>query len=127
MSRAEGTLETNGIADYDFLEQAAAKLQNAESLRGIHVKENGLGPFCYELVDIMPQWCECTDETQCKQVLAQLAISIGDFTKAILKISTIGREIANAFDSIDTEFVYNLSKIDELILKFVATNQSLYI
>jgi hypothetical protein len=75
----------------------------------------------------MPQWCECTDEVQCKQVLGQLPTSIGDFTKAILKISTISREIANAFDSIDTEFVYNLKKIDELILKFVATNQSLYL
>jgi superfamily II RNA helicase len=114
-------------ADYDFLEQAAATLQNAESMHKIHVKENGLGPFCYDLLDIMPQWCECTDEVQCKQVLGQLPTSIGDFTKAILKISTIGREIANAFDSIDTEFVYNLKKIDELILKFIATNQSLYL
>ncbi len=113
-------------SDYEFLEEASAKLQNAESLRGIHVKDNGLGPFCYDLLDIMPQWCECTDEIQCKQVLAQLPTSIGDFTKAILKISTIAREIASAIES-NVEFAYNLKKIDELILKFVATNQSLYL
>jgi hypothetical protein len=33
---------------YDFLEKAAATLQNAETMHKIHVKENGLGPFCYD-------------------------------------------------------------------------------
>jgi hypothetical protein len=76
----------------------------------------------------MPYWCECENENQCKQLLAQIPVSIGDFTKAILKISTIAREVLSMCDTVgDVEFAHKLSKIDNLILKSVATNQSLYL
>ncbi len=61
--------------NYTFLEQAVATLQNAETMHKIHVKDNGLGPFCYDLLDTLPQWCECTDEAQCKQVFLFLRVS----------------------------------------------------
>ncbi len=120
-----------GGSDLDFvgmLEQAASTLQNAENARNIHMKDNGLSQFCYDLLDIMPYWCECENENQCKQLLAQIPVSIGDFTKAILKISTIAREVLSMCDTVgDVEFAHKLSKIDNLILKSVATNQSLYL
>ncbi len=106
-----------------MLESALTTVQNAEGLRGIHMVHE---PLCYDLLDIVTEWCECCNEAECKQLLAAIPMSVGDFTKAILKISTIGREIASACEH-DTEFVYQLSKIDELILKYVATNQSLYL
>lgn len=115
-------------SDLDFvkmLESAATTLQNAENLRGIHMKDNGLSNFCYDLLEIMPLWCECVDENQCKQLLSQIPISIGDFTKAILKISTICREVMSAIDI--TCLKHSLSQVDGLILKYVATNQSLYL
>lgn len=108
-----------------MLESAATTLQNAENLRGIHMKDNGLNDFCYDLLEIMPLWCECADENQCKQLLSQIPISIGDFTKAILKISTICREVMSAIDI--TCLKHSLSQVDGLILKYVATNQSLYL
>jgi len=58
-------------------------------------------------------------------LLSQIPISIGDFTKAILKISTICREVMSALDI--TCLKYSLSQVDGLILKYVATNQSLYL
>jgi superfamily II RNA helicase len=115
-------------SEIDFvkmLESAATTLQNAENLRGIHMKDNGLNNFCYDLLEIMPLWCECSDENQCKQLLSQIPISIGDFTKAILKISTICREVMSAIDI--TCLKHSLSQVDGLILKYVATNQSLYL
>lgn len=115
-------------SEIDFvkmLESAATTLQNAENLRGIHMKDNGLNNFCYDLLEIMPLWCECVDENQCKQLLSQIPISIGDFTKAILKISTICREVMSAIDI--TCLKHSLSQVDGLILKYVATNQSLYL
>lgn len=46
------------------------------------------------MIDAMIKWCDCTDESQCKWFiqteLAEKSVSIGDFTKAVLKISTIG-------------------------------------
>lgn len=119
-------------SELDFvkmLESAATTLQYAENLRGIHMKDNGLNNFCYDLLEIMPLWCECADENQCKHLLSQIPISIGDFTKAILKISTICREVMSAIEPY-TQFTglkHSLSQVDGLILKYVATNQSLYL
>ena len=86
----------------------------------------------YELVDEIAEWCGCTTEIECKQFiqgrLADKGITVGDFTKAILKISTITREVSAICElagKVDTMHV--LSQIDGLILKYVTTAQSLYI
>jgi len=53
----------------------------------------------YDLIDLMEEWCLCEDESQCKVFvqtkLTEKSISIGDFTKAILKISTMVKELMN--------------------------------
>jgi hypothetical protein len=57
-----------------------------------------------------------------------LGVSAGDFTKAMLKISTVVKElsgIAEAHAKVDC--LHKLSLIDARILKFVATSQSLYV
>jgi hypothetical protein len=60
--------------------------------------------------------------------LSEKSISIGDFTKAILKISTITKELINVCEQNDLiEFMYKLSQIDGMILKYIATTQSLYV
>ena len=110
-------------------EYARAELWNTEVSHGICVKDSGLDGFCYELVDFMYDWCECKDEMNCKAVIAQIemfGVSIGDFNKAILKISTLAREVMGITGD-KIELMHKLSKIDGLILKYVATNQSLYL
>jgi len=88
--------------------------------------------LCYDLMDIIEDWCIATDESQCKWFiqtkLGEKGISIGDFTKAILKISTIVRELMNLCEKFELiELLSKLAHIDGLILKYITTAQSLYI
>jgi superfamily II RNA helicase len=88
--------------------------------------------YHYNLVNPIQQWIECKDESSCVSVLNQLkldyGVSSGDFTKAILKISNTAsqlEQIAEKYQKLD--WLQNLKQIPKMILKFVATNQSLYV
>jgi len=87
----------------------------------------------YDLVDDMSTWCSCETEEQCKYFLQQhitdvKGISVGDFTKACLKISTIARELSTICEKMGyVDCLYKLSKVDSHVLKYIATTQSLYI
>jgi superfamily II RNA helicase len=110
-------------------EKVRSELLVLEESRGIHMKDTGLDGLCYDLIDCMYAWCDCTNEAECKTVISEIeanGVSIGDFTKAILKISTLGRELMGTTTSC-VELAHKLSQIDKLILKYVATNQSLYL
>ena len=110
-------------------EKIRTELSVVEESHGICVKDSGLDDFCYDLVDFMYEWCECKDESECKAVISrieEIGVSIGDFSKAILKISTLSRELMDK-TTYNIELMHKLSEIDGLILKYVATNQSLYL
>jgi superfamily II RNA helicase len=110
-------------------EKVRSELLVLEESYGIHMKDTGLDGLCYDLIDCMYAWCDCTNEAECKSVISEIeanGVSIGDFTKAILKISTLGRELMGTTTSC-VELAHKLSQIDGLILKYVATNQSLYL
>jgi len=86
----------------------------------------------FDLIDISMKWCDCQNEAECRLFIEnevkQYAISIGDFTKAMLKIATITREWMSVFEQlgyIDT--LHKLSMIEPMILKYVMTSQSLYV
>lgn len=86
----------------------------------------------YELVDYIMRWCLCETEVDCKRILQQItddkSMFVGEFVKAILKINNIVAELMNAATRLDDlEFTSKLTQIPKLSLKFVATNQSLYI
>jgi antiviral helicase SKI2 len=88
----------------------------------------------YDLVSEMPGWIACDTETACKYfiqtVIMERGISIGEFTKAILKISVITKEfigVCEMIGDIGIELLYKLKSVDSLILKYVATSQSLYV
>lgn len=88
--------------------------------------------FSYTIVDDVMDWCLCKDEGECRLLLQRLSedkgVSAGDFTKAILKISTVARELISVCDNMGKiDLMNRLSKIDGLILKHVSTNQSLYL
>ena len=92
----------------------------------------GLDGFCYDILDEVLEWCECDDEQSCKQLIARIyqdkGISVGDFTKAVMKISTISREMQGVCEVMNkTEFMHKLASIDRMVLKYVATSQSLYL
>jgi hypothetical protein len=87
----------------------------------------------YDLIDLMEEWCLCEDESQCKVFvqtkLTEKSISIGDFTKAILKISTMVKELMNLCEKNEgmLELLSKLGTIDAMILKYITTAQSLYV
>ena len=86
----------------------------------------------YDLIDFVIKWCDCDDEIKCKELLNEIKteknIFLGDFVKAILKINNISNEMEKIAEYLgDMELLNLLKKIPELTLKFVATNQSLYI
>jgi hypothetical protein len=77
-------------------------------------------------------WCDCATEYDCKSFIqnevAECSISIGDFTKAMLKIVTIAKEFINICEATgNIELMHKLNQIESLVLKYVTTSQSLYV
>ena len=88
--------------------------------------------LCYDIIDFAMIWCECANEYDCKLFIqndvAGMSISIGDFTKAMLKIVTITKEFMNISETIgNIELMHKLNQIEGLVLKYVTTSQSLYV
>lgn len=110
------------------LEKIVDSLFQLEEKHGIYMKDSGLDGLCYDLVEIMYDWCNCENAEDCRVLLGNIGISVGDFTKAVLKISTLARELMSVCENIGKlELMRKLSEVDRLILKYVATNQSLYL
>jgi superfamily II RNA helicase len=114
---------------------AKEDLIGMENREGVVMADSGLEQHCYDIVDYVIKWCGCEDEAQCRGLIEQLAedkgVSVGDFSKALLKISTISRELMAMCETVKddslVELAHKLSKIDSLVLKYVVTNQSLYL
>lgn len=86
----------------------------------------------YDMVDFAMQWCDYTTEIECKTFIqcriAECGISVGDFTKAMLKIVTITREWMNVCEMLgQIEALHKLNQIEGMVLKYVTTSQSLYV
>ena len=86
----------------------------------------------YDLIDYVIQWCNCDSAPECKFILQNLesekTIFLGEFVKAILKINNMASEMEKIAESVgDIALLHKLKEIPVLTLKFVATNQSLYV
>lgn len=95
----------------------------------------GTNELMFDLVDEAMEWCDCDTEKKCKvflkNVLPEKEISTGDFTKAMMKIANISRELQTVSEQHEfqgqAEFAYKLSQVENVVLKYIATNQSLYV
>ena len=105
------------------------KLQDLESRLNIDSGEDYSLQF--DLQQPIIDWFISRNEDQCKDVLSsvnQKGISTGDFVKAILKICNTVREIEGACEILGYELLLEkLAVIPEQLLKYVVTNQSLYV
>jgi superfamily II RNA helicase len=81
----------------------------------------------YELFDHVMAWCDCETEEECKWLLQNTGIFLGDFVKALLKIVNIAREVEKVASYLNSPLVEAVSNIPNALLKYVATNQTLYI
>ena len=86
----------------------------------------------YELMDFIAEWCAAEDEFTCKNIITRIKdekeIFLGEFIKAILKINNIANEFEKIAETLENlELLQKIKKIPAITLKYVATNQSLYI
>jgi len=123
------TILRNGIQtimkNYKELESRENELDVRTGIR----YENAM---IFDMIDFSMQWCDCTSEEECKyfiqNVLSEKEISIGDFTKAMMKIVTVSKELMNICEIVGAiDLLYKLNQIEGMILKYVLTSQSLYV
>ena len=86
----------------------------------------------FDIIDLAMEWTELSSYLECKifiqKIQREKEISTGDFSKAMMKISAICRELATIAEmNSNMEWLHKLSQVDGMILKYIATNQSLYI
>jgi superfamily II RNA helicase len=99
-----------------------------ETKRGTDTGTNYDDALIYDMIDLMMEWCDCSDEAECRIFIRDRissSISTGEFTKGIMKMSAIVKELTGTCESV--ELAHKLSQIDGLILKYIATAQSLYV
>ena len=88
--------------------------------------------FHYDLINYVDKWCFCENDQECKAVLQNLAnekeIFLGEFVKALLKINNICGELEKIAELIGNMCLLSkLKEIPVMTLKYVVTNQSLYV
>jgi superfamily II RNA helicase len=88
--------------------------------------------YHYDLISYTNEWCECQDVTECKLLLQKMEqekeIFLGEFVKAILKINNMVSELEKVCEIIgNISLLSKLQEIPSLTMKFVITNQSLYV
>jgi len=86
----------------------------------------------YDMIEYSMKWSELENELDCKRfiqnAISEKGISIGDFTKSMLKIVTISKEWISVFEELgEVGIVHKLTKIEGMVLKYVTTSQSLYV
>jgi len=86
----------------------------------------------FDLLNYIEQWCQCENIEECKFVLQEIGekkkIYLGEFVKALLKINNISSEFEKIAEFTgNTQFLSKLKEIPHLTLKYVVTNQSLYV
>lgn len=86
----------------------------------------------YDLLNYTDRWYDASCAEECKCVLQDIekdkGIFLGEFIKAILKINTVAAEMEKIAETLGyVEFLHKLKEIPKNTLKFVATNQSLYV
>ena len=115
------TLELNNTLEY------YEKLENSQQLdSGSSYEIN------FDIQTEILDWCACETEEDCKKIIEAVKreknISLGDFVKAILKINNIAKEIEKICDiKNNIVLLEKIKQIPVLTLKYVVTNQSLYL
>jgi superfamily II RNA helicase len=86
----------------------------------------------YDLLKYTDEWCNAKTVEECKLVLQKLGeekeVFLGEFVKAILKINNITCEMEKIAELTgNIAFLSKLREIPIMTMKYVVTNQSLYV
>lgn len=117
----------------DFINDVVQMYNQFEDFENLNdVKSDNDNEINFELINYMIDWTKCATDMECKELLQKLAIEknifSGEFIKAVLKINNIVEELKNVCEIIGfMELYHKLNKIPEMTLKYIVTNQSLYV
>jgi superfamily II RNA helicase len=86
----------------------------------------------YDLLNYVYEWCTAGTVEECKLVLQKMGeekqIFLGEFVKALLKINNISAEMEKIAELTgNITFLSKLKEISTMCMKYVVTNQSLYV
>jgi len=129
----EYTLNSDDSPIKKFIKEVANMYEDKKELEIQERIDTGIDyNIHFDLIDYAVEWAQCTNEADCKLLLDRIGtekeIFLGEFIKALLKINNIASEMERVAELMgDVEFLHKLKQIPELTLKFVATNQSLYV
>ena len=121
--------ELNNIAKN--LKDRIDKYVNIESR--VQANTGSFDEINYDLMQTVLEWCNNVEsEKDCMAIINKIKLEkevfLGDFVKAILKINNIAAELEKVAEiNNNIPLLEKLRKIPELSLKYVATNNSLYI
>lgn len=88
--------------------------------------------YQYEVYPYLREWIQCKNSVECIQLLEKiqknLGIFTGDFVKLILNIKNAAEEFEVVAEYMgNVPFLYQLKQVPPKLLKYIATNQSLYV
>ena len=120
--------ELNECANY--MKSTLERFQDDEYSKQMSTGDNN--DFHFDLMTTMYDWCNATDELTCKTIIQTIqfekGVFLGEFIKAILKINNMSNELTKICEICGNIDLQNkLQHISEKTLKYIATNQSLYI
>jgi superfamily II RNA helicase len=86
----------------------------------------------YDLLNYVEEWCNASSAEECKIVLQKMGeekqVFLGEFVKALLKINNISAEMEKIAELTgNIAFLSKLKEIPNMTMKYVVTNQSLYV
>ena len=87
----------------------------------------------YDIPDMIEGWMNCNDEKECKDYLKEVInenyqVMTGEFVKTLLKLCAINKEITNMCMEMNyVELANKLQNVENKIMKYVVTSQSLYL
>ena len=126
------TITPSFIAFLQDIQRSHHEYQDLELKYNVNTGFDYTNAMQYDLIEYVLEWCESNSVEDCKRVLQRMAdekeIFLGEFVKALLKINNISNEMEkNAERTGNLALLSKLREIPALTLKFVVTNQSLYV
>jgi superfamily II RNA helicase len=112
-----------------FIQTKLAEYAAVDAMHQFDIAEDY--SFNTALAACIDAWCCATNEEECRTVfasLAQIGVFKGEFIKCVLKIVSTAAELEKVAELMEQPMLaVNLSAIRPLLMKSVATNQSLYL
>ncbi len=113
----------------DHIEVALKKYHSIETYLKTHFIESY--ETHYDMCEFMYNWAIAENEEKCKTIIKEAKsydIFLGEFVKSILKINNIAKEMERLCEiSENIKLLEKVIQIPKMTLKFVATNESLYV